>query len=108
MITEMPQVNHAYTQIKHKIEFVNCFTSSRVDDFPKKIKSTTLDMTHYLDYPNSTRIMVKKDSACNNSSWQDFIDENFDITTRVTYTKKFKVKAKIIKKSKFTPKIIID
>lgn len=109
MPLDMPPNYNAYTQIKQKIEMVACFTSTQVDDLSKKEESSTiLDITSYLNFSNSTQLFIKRDNITDHSTWLDFIDENFDVISKISYSKSFKVKAKIKTISKFTPKIIID
>jgi hypothetical protein len=109
MPLDMPPNHNAYTQVKQKIEMVTCFTSTQVDDLSKKEEFTTiLDITPYLTFSNSTQLFIKRDNITDHSTWLDFIDENFDVISKISYSKSFKVKAKIKTISKFTPKIIID
>lgn len=104
----MPPNYDAYTQINQKVKIANCITSTRVDDFFQKTETTAPDITSYLIFSSSTQLLIKKDNINDNSTWLDFIDEDFDVFSKVPYSKKFKVKAKIKTISKFTPKIIID
>jgi len=110
MPIDMPPNYNAYTKVKQKIEMVTCVTSTQVDDFLsiEKADAAVLDITSYLNFSNSTQLFIKKDNIADHSTWQNFIDENFDIISKVPYIKSFKVKAKIKTVSKFTPKIVID
>lgn len=111
MPLDMPPNYNAYTQIKQKEKIVNCITSTRVDDFLQKLDPSTLDITSYINFSNSTQLFITKNNNENiidNSTRLNFLDENFDIYSKLMYSKKFKVKVKIKKISKFTPKIIID
>ena len=104
----MPPYYNAYTQIKQKTKIVNCMTSTQVEEFHGKSDTNILDIKSYLNISKSTQVVIKEDDMKDNSTWLEFIDENFDITSKISYSKIFKVKAKIKTISKFIPKINIE
>jgi len=109
MLLDMPPIDNVSTQIKQRMEVISCLTSTQVDDLPnKRDRSTTLDFTDFLNYQNSTQLFIKKEILTDHSTWLDFIEEDFDIISKIPYSKTFKVKAKIKTISRFTPKVIID
>jgi len=108
MPLDMPPNYNVSTQIKQRVEIVSYLTSTQVDDLTKKKDDTILDLSSFLNFTNFTTLVIKKDFFIDNSTWVDFIEENFDVTSKLSYTKTFKVKAKIKTVSNYTPKIIID
>lgn len=62
----------------------------------EKLKSLATDI----------RIPISKDA--DSSTWGEHTSDNFDIVSKMTFNKSFKVKAKIKVVSRYEPKIIID
>ena len=109
MPLDMPPNYNVSTQFKHKIEIVSCYTSTQLDELPKKLNDTVnLDIAYFHNFANATKIHLNKENFVDHSTWSDFIDENFDVISKLSYSKIFKVKAKVKTITRFTPKIVID
>ena len=109
MPLDMPPNYNVSTQLKRKIEIVSCQTSTQIDELPKKINDIfNLDIASFHNFSNATKLHLNEEDFIDHSTWSDFIDENFDVISKLSYSKVFKVKAKVKKISRFTPKIVID
>ena len=97
------------TQIKPKIEYFDVSSSSTRLLGDNNIDEKTFYFNFYLrNKLTSTQFEIKDNYNESNSTWDDFIDEDFDIVSKFTFSDSFKVKAKIKTISKFVPKIVID
>lgn len=109
MPLDMPPNYNVSTQFKHKVEIVSYLTSTRIDDLPEKLNNTfNLNIDYFHNFANATKFILNEESFVDNSTWSDFMDENFDVISKLSYSKVFKVRAKIKTISRFTPKIVID
>lgn len=110
LLIPMPNIseNNVSTSIHYEIELVNeiATTRLRTDSFEN---NKILDYTSYLKKnPNSIQIEVNEIYNDNSATWTEFIDDNFDIISKLVFKKSFKIKSKIVSISKFTPNIIIE
>ncbi|MBT3207680.1 MAG: hypothetical protein HN704_14250 [Bacteroidetes bacterium] len=107
MPLDMPPNYNISTQIKPAIEAICNFSSTQIENYFSRNDDRTLDITPYIN-SIATKLIIEGDHLTSYSTWLEIGVENFDIISKITYSKKFKVKAKIKVISKFTPKINMD
>lgn len=109
MLIDLPPNHTISTRIKERVEFVSFLTNTQIDDLSNNLnKLITLDNALFLNFSNSTKLFIKKDALVDNSTWSEFSNEDFDVITKLSFSKTFKVRAKIKTISRFIPKIIIE
>ena len=80
--------------------------------------STKLNKTYYFSNNDissinkntmySTDFMSEKSNETNSSTWEEFIANNFDIISKLSFKKEYKLKSKIKTITKYSPKIVIE
>lgn len=105
-----PHVDNLSTQVRYEERFVNVssstlFSSKSSEDFNKK---TIEFMPFFREKLSSTQIYFNEYNNFNNSTWTESSDDNFDVISKLVYTKTFKVKSRIKTIIHHTPKIVIE
>jgi len=99
-------IDSAVTQIEHNIMY-DIYSSS------SSLKKTYHFLDNNISTVNklaifSTGIFLETPNDVNNSTWEEFIGDNFDVVSNVFFKRSFKLKSRIKKVTKYSPKIIID
>lgn len=103
------------------VDFDNTVTQLRIDNSCNNSSSSTLfgDSFPFISADESiyqweklrslaTDIRIYTSNEVDSSTWGELRSDNFDIVSKITFNKSFKVKAKIKVVSRHEPKVIID
>ena len=101
-------IDHTSTQVKYEI-LQDYNVSSTCLEIPYNKVAGDDSILYWENVKTlASNVFFKNVIDDSNSTWQDFIENDFEVSSDFNYTKGFKLKSKITKISTYKPKIVIE
>lgn len=101
-------INSTSTQLSNKREYADAFSVTKLKSKNDLDDGDLFSLPIFLKNRSATQINIEDSNSDSSSTWQDLLEEDLDVISKLVFKKSFKVKAKIIAISNYTPKIVIE